>query len=142
MFNISFDIKVKRLCYTMVDDNDDENIGSQFKEAVKEWVYLYDELSELRRALSLKNKRYKDLSTFIINYMKHNDKEVCSLGSSGIVHMKSTKRKESINKNNVQEILFKKLQDLSLTDELTRSIFDERNTKESFRLTRSSNIIT
>ena len=126
----------------MVDDNDDENIGTQFKEAVKEWVSLYDELSELRRALSLKNRRYKDLSTFIIDYMKHNDKEVCSLGSSGIVHMKSTKRKESINKNNVQEILFKKLQDLSLTDELTRSIFDERNTKESFRLTRSSNIIT
>lgn len=126
----------------MVDDNDDENIGSQFKEAVKEWVSLYDELSELRRDLSLKNKRYKNLSTFIIDYMKHNDKEVCSLGSSGIVHMKSSKRKESINKNNVQEILFKKLQDLSLTDELTRSIFDERNTKESFRLTRSSNIIT
>ena len=130
-----------------LDDDDDEsvkdneNVDSSFKSAVKEWVLIHDQLAALRQSIAAKNKRSKELSKFIIDFMQHQNKEICSLGESGLVQVKSSKRKETINKNYIQTLLIDKLKDANLANTLTDSIFDDRKITETFRLTRSSNII-
>ena len=76
----------------------------EFKIAVKEWVMINDQLADNRKFVSERNKRKKQLTQFIISFMKDNDKEICNLGENGVLHMKETKKQATLNKDNLTKL--------------------------------------
>ena len=48
----------------------------EFKLAVKEWVMINDQIADMRKVIADHNKRKKQLTEYIILFMKENEKEI------------------------------------------------------------------
>jgi len=111
-----------------------ESKGDTFRRAMKEYVGLVDEIAEVRVTVNAKNKRKKALTEFIIAYMHDSGKNVCCVGQDSMVEMKKHKTTVTLKKEYVQELLSKILKDDAKAQESAEYIFDNKLTKETFKL--------
>lgn len=98
----------------------------EFKIAVKEWVMINDQLADMRKVTADRNKRKKQLTEFIILFMKENEKEICNLGENGILHMKKQKAQAPLNKDHLMKWTQQFLNDEKKAKELTTFLFDKK----------------
>lgn len=123
----------------MASDTESEcNNDEEFKRAVKDWVQLHDEITEIRAEINSRNKKKKRLTEFIIAYMQRSNKDCCNLGSSGILQMKKQKTTMTLKKEYVEELLSQVLNNEEKAKESAEYIFDRRITKDKFSLKRSN----
>ena len=115
----------------------------EFKLAVKEWVMINDQLADHRKVVAERNKRKKQLTQFIILFMKENEKEICNLGDSGILHMKKQKAQASLNKEHLTKWMSEYFNDASKAEELTKFVFDKKKEESTEKevLKRSSVVL-
>jgi hypothetical protein len=123
----------------MASDTESEcNNDEEFKRAVKDWVQLHDEITEIRTQINSRNKKKKRLTEFIIAYMQRSNKDCCNLGTSGILQMKKQKTTMTLKKEYVEELLSQVLNNEEKAKESAEYIFDRRITKDKFSLKRSN----
>jgi hypothetical protein len=115
-----------------------ESKDDEFRRVVKEYVSLHDEITDIRSVMNLKTKRKKGLTEFIIAYMKDQEKDICNLGSSGVLQMKKHKTSLSLKKDYVQELLARILNDDAKAKESAEYIFENKPSKETYKLHRGT----
>mgnify|MGYP000986061239 CR=1 FL=1 len=115
----------------------------EFKLAVKEWVMINDQLADHRKVVAERNKRKKQLTQYIILFMKENEKEICNLGDSGILHMKKQKAQASLNKEHLTKWMSEYFNDPAKAEELTKFVFEKKKEESTEKevLKRSSVIL-
>ena len=115
----------------------------EFKLAVKEWVMINDQLADHRKVVAERNKRKKQLTQYIILFMKENEKEICNLGDNGILHMKKQKAQASLNKEHLTKWMSEYFNDPSKAEELTKFVFEKKKEESTEKevLKRSSVIL-
>ena len=111
------------------------NRDEEFKKAVREYVALTDELTEIRATINKKNKRKRSLTEFIIAYMQDNRKDICNLGASGVLRMKESKASVALKKEHVQQLLMDIIGE-EKAKESAQYIFENREKKISYKLER------
>lgn len=117
--------------------------ADEFKLAVKEWVIINDQLTDMRKVTAERNKRKKQLSQYIILFMKENEKEICNLGENGILHMKKQKSQASLSKEHLAQWMTEYFNDDKKANEITKFVFEKKkeNCTEKDVLKRSNMII-
>ena len=90
--------------------SDGESITSsitklEFKSCVKEYISIFDRLTDIRKDVSMLNKRKKKLSETIIEFMNANEKEFCNLGEQGTIELKKTKSKRALKQEEIVQLL-------------------------------------
>lgn len=78
---------------------------TDFKNAVSEYVKIYDHLADIRKQTSELNKRKKKLSEIIINFMTNNSAEFCDLGGDGSIQLKQQKTSAPLKQETIQNLL-------------------------------------
>ena len=117
-----------------------ESRDEQFRRSVKQYVALTDEIAEIRKIINEKNKKKKNLTEFIIAYMRDSEKDICNLGASGVLAMKKQKTTVTLKKEYVQQMLTQILNDEQKAEESTKYIFENREKKETYKLQRMNPI--
>ena len=117
--------------------------AEEFKLAVKEWVMINDQLADHRKVVAERNKRKKQLTQYIILFMKENEKEICNLGDSGILHMKKQKAQASLNKEHLTKWMSEYFNDATKAEELTKFVFEKKKEESTEKevLKRSSVVL-
>lgn len=125
----------------MEDDNESitegNNVHDDFKIAVKNYITLSDELDEIQRNTKEKRKKLKSLTEFILGYMQEQKKEVCNLGDSGALVVKQAKSKKVLNKDYLQELSVKFLNNETEAKAYTDFIFENQQVNVTPKLHRS-----
>lgn len=117
--------------------------ADEFKLAVKEWVMINDRLADNRKFVSEQNKRKKQLTEYIILFMRENDKEICNLGENGILHMKKQKAQASLNKDHLTKWMTEYFQnDTKKAEEVTKFVFEKKKEESTEKdVLKRSNIV-
>ena len=117
--------------------------ADEFKMAVKEWVLINDQLTDMRKITAERNKRKKQLSQYIIVFMKDNEKEICNLGENGILHMKKQKSQATLNKEHLSKWMSEYFNDEKKANDITNFVFEKKkeNSTEKEVLKRSNMVI-
>jgi len=117
-----------------------EETEENFKETMKEWVQLNDQLSKSKKHITLLNKRKKELSVHLKDYMKRFSIDVCKIGEKkGKVKLAITKRTAPVNRAHIQKCLTEYLKDEAKAIECTDYIFKNREIIEDSSLKRTHN---
>jgi hypothetical protein len=77
---------------------------SEFKNTVHEWMTLNQDVKETQATLREKKKRMQHLSTYIMSYMKHIDKEVCNVGDVDALVLKTKKVTGALKRPHIESI--------------------------------------
>ena len=115
----------------------------EFKMSVKEWVLINDQIADMRKVIAERNKRKKQLTEYIILFMKENEKEICNLGENGILHMKKQKAQATLNKDHLVKWMSEFFNDPEKAQEVTKFVFDKKKEESTEKevLKRSNMII-
>ena len=106
-----------------------------FKEAVKEYISVHDQLIEAGKQLKEVRKKKSELADVILEFMKANDIDECALQDGKLVR-KESKRVEGVKKEHILGEL-KKIVSESKADELIANIMSNRVVMTKDSLTRS-----
>ncbi len=106
-----------------------------FKEAVKEYIAVHDQLIETGRQLKEVRKKKTELAEVILEFMKANDIDECALHDGKLVR-KESKRVEGVKKEHILGEL-KKIVSETKADELIANIMSNRSITTKDSLTRS-----
>lgn len=99
----------------------------EFKLSVKEWVMINDQIADMRKVIADHNKRKKQLTEYIILFMKENEKEICNLGENGILHMKKQKSQATLNKDHLTKWMTEFFNnDNKKAEEVTKFVFEKK----------------
>ena len=98
----------------------------EFKVSVREWVMINDQISDMRKVIAEQNKRKKQLTEYIILFMKENEKEICNLGENGILHMKKQKQQATLSKDHLTKWMSEYFSDETKAKELTQFVFEKK----------------
>ena len=120
--------------------SDDESVcrtpEEDFRDAVKEWVAIEDQLTDIRKIVSEKNKRKRKLAETICFFMKQHDKLVCNLSAGGALEMKERKTSVALKKEHVEILLTQFLQDSQSAKEGAEYIFQNKEVRHTHFLKR------
>ena len=117
--------------------------AEEFKSSVKEWVLINDRIADMRKVIAEQNKRKKQLTEFVILFMKENEKEICNLGESGILHMKTQKQQATLSKDHLTKWMSEYFRDEDKAKELTQYVFEKKKEESTEKqvLKRSNMVI-
>ena len=111
-------------------------MSEQFKNAVKAFIELHDELQASAKQLRAIRKRKTELSQTIINFMKENDIDECALADGKLIR-KTSKRVEGLKKDNIMDVLKEKLGSADAAEALLVEIYSQRGVVEKDSLQRT-----
>ena len=118
-----------------------DTIQETFKEAVKSYLMLSEEIGTIKESIKEKNKKMKKLNEFILSYMKQNEKEICNLGDKGTLIRKVKSRKVTFKQTDIEALLAEYFKDENQAKESTSYIFSKQEKKETEVLERSKKVI-
>lgn len=101
-----------------------------FKAAVTEWIRISEEIARLQKETRTKRHRMNHLGTFIMTFMKKNNKEFCNIGDENALVLKSRKSTTGLKKENVLKVLETYLRNEEMAKKCINEIYDTRTTKE------------
>lgn len=106
-----------------------------FREAVKEYIAVHDQLLEAGKQLKDVRKKKTELADVILEFMRNNDIDECALQDGKLVR-KESKKMEGLKKEHILGEL-KKAVGESKADELLLNIFNKREVTMKDSLSRS-----
>ncbi len=111
-----------------------ENEIQFFKERVKRWLHVDQQISELEKQIKdLKKVRNKELEPEITLFMtKHNVTDLNT--DNGKLRCQERKTKKGLNKNNIRENLSKYLTEQEKLDQAMNDLWTNREIKVSYKL--------
>jgi len=106
-----------------------------FKDAVKAYIDMHDQLLEAGKQLRGIRKKKAELADVIVQYMKKNDIDECTLKDGKLIR-KQAKRLEPLKKEHIMEELTKAVGD-SRAEDILVNIFSKRGVAEKDTLRRT-----
>ena len=103
----------------------------EFKQGVREWLLIEDDLKNMQKVIREKRKRMQRLSEFISVYMKKNDKEICDVGNDQAFVLKTRKSTGALKKEYVIKVLRELVSNDDLAKEYTERMYGMRPIKET-----------
>lgn len=110
----------------------------EFKACVKEYINIYDRLSDIRKDTAMLNKRKKKLSETIMIFMQHNNKDFCNLGEKGSLQVKTSKSKLALKKDDITRLLVELGNSDEKSKETAEYLFSNKTVVERSTLRRST----
>lgn len=110
----------------------------EFKQGVREWLLIEEDLSNMQKVIREKRKRMQRLSEFISVYMKKNDKEICDVGNDQALVLKTRKSTGTLKKEYVIKVLRELVPNDELAKEYTERMYGMRPIKETSVLKKTS----
>jgi hypothetical protein len=109
----------------------------EFKDAVKLYIDLHDEIQKATKDMKEVKKRKDALGETILTRMRDMDIDVCQLTDGGKLIRKQSKRVEGLKKDHIIKELRTELGDESRAELVLNNIFSQRavDTKESLQRT-------
>jgi len=142
--NISPNTNVLSNDITSKDNSDGqlENINElhleMFKEKVKDWIHLDDDIKTLNNALKERKKKKNDLTPEILEFMeKFKIKDMNT--ETGKLKYSETVVKKPMNKEYIRKKLVDFLKNTQKADEATNFLLEQRETKVNIKLKRINN---
>ena len=74
---------------------------SVFKEAVKEYIRVHDQLLDAAKQLKDVRKKKSELADVILSFMRKNNIDECTTGDNGRLARKECKRTESLKQDHI-----------------------------------------
>ena len=99
-----------------------------FKDIVHEWIELHDEMKRMQSLIREKRNRQNQLQHHIVLFMKENEKEICNVGNSSALVIKSRKSASGIKKSDVMKVLQRHMSEERAKAE-TQALYNERPTQ-------------
>lgn len=112
-----------------------EGAEGDFRDAVKAYIDMHDQLLEAGKQLRGIRKKKAELADVIVQYMKKNDIEECMLKDGKLIR-KQAKRLEALKKEHIMEELTKAVGDARAEDIMV-NIFSKRAVAEKDTLRRT-----
>jgi hypothetical protein len=109
----------------------------EFREAVKVYIGLHDEIQKTMKELRDVKKRKEDLGATILDCMREMDIDVCQLPDGGRLVRKQTKKVESLKKNHILKEIASALGDEVRAEAVVNNIFSQRAVAVSETLSRT-----
>jgi ribosomal protein L20A (L18A) len=110
--------------------------NDEFRDTVKNFIELHDELAESARAMSALRKRKEQLSQKIIEFMRSNEIDECALADGKLIR-KTTKKVETLKKEHILDALKKRLGDEVAAERPLVDIYAARAVESSDSLRRT-----
>jgi hypothetical protein len=110
-------------------------VDPEFRDAVKSYIDMHDQLAEASKHLRDIRKRKKELSQVIVEYMRKNDIDGINV-QDGKLLRKQSKRVEPLKKEHILEELTKTVGD-SQAENILLNIFSKRSVLHTDTLTRT-----
>lgn len=125
-----------------MSDSDTESVTVEiskddFKNAVQEYIVIFDKLSEVRKQTAELNKRKKKISEFIMAFMKKHEKSFCNLGENGTIEMKTTKTKQALKKDDLERLLLEYGNNQEQSKEIAEFLINNKRIVERNSIKRS-----
>lgn len=112
------------------------DIDPEFKDAVKAYIDMHDQLSEAGKRLRDIRKKKKELSEVIVEYMRKHDIDGINVTDGKLVR-KQVKRLEPLKKEHIMDELTRTLGDQTAAENAVVNIFGRRNVTERDSLRRT-----
>lgn len=112
------------------------DVDPAFRDAVKAYIDMHDQLSEASKRLSDIRKKKKEMSEVIVEYMRKNDIDGINVKDGKLVR-KQVKRLEPLKKEHIMEELTKTLGDSGAAEHALVNIFGRRSVTERDSLRRT-----
>lgn len=114
-----------------------ETRDEEFREAVKAYIELHDEIQKTMKELREVKQRKEALGSTILDCMRDMDIDVCQLPDGGRLVRKQTKRVESLKKQHILKELASALGDEVRAESVVNNIFSQRAVAVSETLSRT-----
>ena len=118
------------------------SVDPEFKEAVRSYIEMHDQLAEASKQLRDIRKKKKELGGVIVEYMRKNEIDGIKVPGGNLVRMQSN-RVQPVNKEHIMEIL-KKIMDEARAEHVLVDIYGKRavTRSDSLRRTRTRGAAT
>ena len=122
--------------HTHMADTKTDTVDPEFRDAVKAYIDMHDQLTEASRSLRDIRKKKKELADVIVEYMRKNDIDGINV-KDGKLLRKQTKRLEPLKKEHIMAELTKAVGETK-ADDILVNIFSKRNVtnKDTLRRTK------
>lgn len=114
---------------------DETSAERDFKDAVKAYIDMHDQLTDASKQLRDIRKKKAELADVIVQYMKKNDIDECTLKDGKLIR-KQAKRLEPLKKEHIMEELSRAVGETRAEDILV-NIFSKRSVAEKDTLRRT-----
>lgn len=104
--------------------DEDKAVDPEFRDAVKAYIDMHDQLTEAGKQLRDIRKKKKELSEVIVEYMRKNEIDGINVGDGKLLR-KQSKRLEPLKKEHIMEELTKEVGD-SKAENILVNIFSKR----------------
>lgn len=104
--------------------DEDKAVDPEFRDAVKAYIDMHDQLAEAGKQLRDIRKKKKELSEVIVEYMRKNEIDGINVGDGKLLR-KQSKRLEPLKKEHIMEELTKEVGD-SKAENILVNIFSKR----------------
>lgn len=119
-----------------MSDESGAPVDPEFRDAVKAYIDMYDQLAEAGKQLRDIRKKKTELAGVIVEYMRKNEIDGINVGDGKLLR-KQSKRLEPIKKEHIMEELTREVGDTKAENILV-NIFSKRNVtnKDTLRRTK------
>lgn len=113
-----------------------DSVDPEFRDAVKAYIDMHDQLTEASKSLRDIRKKKKELADVIVEYMRKNDIDGINV-KDGKLLRKQTKRLEPLKKEHIMAELAKAVGETK-ADDILVNIYSKRNVtnKDTLRRTK------
>jgi hypothetical protein len=115
----------------------DGNDLTKFKNVVREWLKCDDELRQLKQGVKERNKKIKDLTPQIMEFMASNQIEDLNTQVGGRIHYHTTHAKKPLNKDNMVKCLTNYFNDSGQASEIAEHLLNNREIYDRYSLKRT-----
>lgn len=116
--------------------NDDNYEFVDFKETVRTWLELDDDIKTLRKAAAERNKKKSELTPKILDYMQRN--KIYNINTqSGKIKCRKSVRTKSFNNNTLKNTLINYFQDVNKGTHATEFLLSNKEKVEKYSLSRT-----
>lgn len=119
-------------------ENATTNDIEEFKQGVREWLLIEEDIGNMQKVVREKRKRMQHLSQYISVYMKKNDKEICDVGNEQALVLKTRKSTGTLKKEYVMKVLRELVPSDELAKEYTERMYGMRPIKETSVIKKTS----
>ena len=120
--------------YSKLNDDNPEFI--EFKDYVREWLALDDDIVTLQKALKERRQRKNDLTPMVLEFMSKTRLTDINTKDGGKIRFAKSVRTQPINKKYLITRLGDYFKNLEKGEQATNFLFENREKTESFRIKR------
>ena len=114
----------------MSEESAVNNNIDEFKNSVREWVRIDEDLSNIQKVIREKRKRKQHLSEFIATYMESTNKEICNIGENNAIVLSKRKATCSLKKEHIVTVLNDLLKNEDQSKEMMEKMYSMREVRE------------